>query len=348
MSEGPRFFRVWQSSAASSSTLVEGRGGTACHVSSGYAQHGHGNIRKIATCHRPYRHFRLLLWCTRWWRRQQGLLNLRNVALLVIAEPEGRSPVRSAVISMQHSSRVPVRSMLRWSRMLQQGGRSAASAAATAGLHTAPGDPDWALCGVTATSDRATTICVQGSHTITVDAPVDQGGHDAAPGPVAHFLGSLVGAQQASLYASECTSIALYLIAMLESCGASCGQHAGTCSVTCADSPCMRFHADAVILMCSVACCSRAGAGHPAGKGHVDGRGENRRPRSAGRWQVDIAATDVCCHVASTLLELTACAQERCMCRAHGMRMHQGQAYTQMPLICLRAVLCSVPAEFDR
>jgi len=48
--------------------------------------------------------------------------------------------------------------------------------------------------------ERCTTIAVQGGHTITVDAPRQLGGRDQAPGPVAHFLGSLVGAQQTALH----------------------------------------------------------------------------------------------------------------------------------------------------
>lgn len=91
----------------------------------------------------------------------------------------------------------------------QQGGCSGAcnsiyaAATSVAQLHTAPGDPDWAVCSITASSERVSTVCVQGSHTITIDHPTYLGGHDSAAGPVAHFLGSLVGAQQASLHAGD-------------------------------------------------------------------------------------------------------------------------------------------------
>lgn len=68
------------------------------------------------------------------------------------------------MIAMQHLARSSAKStgLAALAHMLLQG--VPAAPAAIARLHSAPGDADWAVCSLTASSERASTVCVQGSH----------------------------------------------------------------------------------------------------------------------------------------------------------------------------------------
>ena len=176
---------------------------------------------------------------------------------------------------MQHLARTSAQplTIATLTGLLQQSTSHAASVSRSR-MHTAPGEADWAICSITASSERASTVCVQGSHSITIDHPTYLGGHDSAPGPVAHFLGSLVGAQQASLHAGDNL----------------CGWHgAWLCTsplpASCSDTVMRtrRHNQSAGQQHAQLDACSRGGAADPAWQGHLAGAGQDRRPRRAGR-----------------------------------------------------------------